>query len=131
MYDVLIAEQEKIIPIENIQTSIEISDEVIIENKEPTKKRAKTASSSSSSSLSSSPTKRKVTKTSPPSSSSTSSSPDAIFLHIENTLPKCTVANPDLIENVMVTISNAIGKYLTVPMYVWSYMRTLEHAKKG
>ena len=114
MYDVLITQEEKIVTIENIQTSIEISDQIAIDKtvgkeKEPTKKRAKSSSS---------PTKKKQTlqpqsnmSSSPLPSSSSSSSPPAIFLHVENTLPKCTVATPDLIDHVMTSISDAIGKY--------------------
>ena len=114
MYDVLITQEDKIVTIENIQTTIEVSDQIavdttVVKEKEPTKKRAKSSSS---------PTKKKQMlqpqskiTSSPLASSSSSSSPPAIFLHVENTLPKCAVATPDIIDHVMTSISEAIGNY--------------------
>ena len=50
MYDVLITQEDKIVTIENIQTTIEVSDQIVVDTtvgkeKEPTKKRAKSSSS--------------------------------------------------------------------------------------
>ena len=123
MYDV-VKEHAKQVNIENVQTTIEVSDEVVVviqdeENEQPVKKRVKSSSI---------PVKSKKTQQqqqqqqptelplndSPPSSSS---SPH-IFLHVEHTLPQCTSASSNIIEEVMTTISDAVG------MYVYQSRRT-------
>ena len=113
MYDV-VKEHAKQVNIENIQTTIEVSDEVVVviqdeENEQPVKKRVKSSSI---------PVKSKKTQQqqsnelplndSPPSSSSS----PPIFLHVEHTLPQCTSASSNLIEEVMTTISDAVGMYM-------------------
>ena len=116
MYDV-VKEHAKQVNIENVQTTIEVSDEVVVviqdeENEQPVKKRVKSSSI---------PVKSKKTQQqqqqqsnelplndSPPSSSSS----PPIFLHVEHTLPQCTSASSNIIEEVMTTISDAVGTYV-------------------
>lgn len=108
LYEVIVSPEEKIVRIEDIKTSVDVSFEVIEEeqttitmkeqiNREPLRKKTRSSPKQSKEFPSSS------------SSSSTPSSPPSIFLHVENKLPTCTKASTEMVSMVMSSISSYLG----------------------